>query len=392
MLRFSVTGRRVRRALALALALLAFQAPAASAATSFGANPAEQVNASFGCSFGAPYQGLFGFEPALGTAGSQSCLWTWNSIGAGSDVVPFPVSGGTGTITSVTLPAMPSPGPMAVVVLTAGLNVTTTPGKPNSICCQIKQIGPAFTVPAGQVATVPQSLRVSSTEAADPNQPGDTAFYDLVGIAVLAPNASLPLRYTGNLSVSNFDGAYAYYPAPSAPSGEFAIPFDPAGFRLLANFTVAFDGEAGGGGGGEAGGGGATAPGGGLALAGRPVRVAGDGRTAVLGRVANPPTARTTQRLTALGGGARAAASRQASKQGRKSSKPVVLGRGKTKVPDGKCRKLKLKLNGRGRAQLKKQGKLRARLTVVAVNAAGEKQTVTRTVTIKPAKKKKGKR
>jgi hypothetical protein len=367
-------GRRVRLALALVLALLALPARAASADTSFGANPGEGINTSLSCSIGAPTGNEF-FPIFIGTAGSQSCLWTWNSIGAGTDIVPFPVTGGTGTITSVTLPAMPSPGPMAVVVLSAALNETTNPATPNSICCQIKQIGPAFTVPANQVATVPQSLRVSSTEAADPNKPGDTAFYDLVGVAVLSPSASLPVRYTGNTSVSNFDGTYAYYPAPSGPNGEYATPYDPAGFRLLASFTVAFDEGGNGGGGGE----GAA---GGVKLIGKPVRVGGDGRTVVLGKASNPPTARTTQTLTAAGAA-------RASAAGGKAKKPVVYGRGKAKIGTGKSAKLKLKLNRKGRAKLKKKGKLKARLTVVAVNAAGEKQTVNRTVTIKPKQRKK---
>ncbi len=372
-------GRRAGLAFALALTLLALPAQAASADTSFGANPAEGITTGLTCSFGAPYIAFESVLPAFGTAGSQSCLWTWNNLAVGSDIVPFPVTGGAGTITSVTLPAMPNPGSMAVVVLSAALNETTNPATPNSICCQIKQIGPAFTVPANQVATVPQSLRVSSTEAADPNRPGDTAFYDLVGIAVLSPSASLPLLYTGNASsVSNFDGAYAYYPAPSGPNGEYATPYDPAGFRLTASFTVAFDGSAGGGGGAAAGGEGAA---GGLKLTKKPARVGADGKTVVLGKAANPPTARTVQTLTAPGAA-------RASAAGRKAKKPTVFGRGKAKIAAGKSAKLKLKLNGRGRAKLKKKGKLKARLTVVAVNAAGEKQTVTRTVTIKPRQRK----
>ena len=139
------------------------------------------------------------------------------------------------------------------------------------------------------------------------------------------------------------------------------------------------DGGGGGGGGGEAG------PAAGLKLIGKPVRVAGNGRTVILGKATNPPTARTIQTLTVPAArAARASASRT-----KDAKKNLVVGRGKAKVADGKTAKLKLKLNRRGRAKLRKKGKLKARLTVVAVNAAGEKQTVTRRVTIRPAKRKK---
>ena len=369
-------ARRVSIVLpALLTALLL--APVARADTTFGANPAEGTNTQLSCSFGAPVSfGILGLEPAPGTVGSDSCMWTWSNPAVGTDIVPFPASGGSGTITSVTLPAMTVPGPMAVVVLTAALNATTNPATPNFICCQVKQVGPTFTVPARQVTTVPQNLHVSATEEANLSQPGDTSFGDLVGVAVLSPSASLPIRYTGNTtSVTDFDGASAYYSAPTGPDSEFTTPYNTSGFRLLASFTVAFDagGNGGGGGGGAADG---------LKLARKPVRVGADGKTVVLGKAANPPTARTTQTLTAPAP-ARAAAA------GGKAKKPVVYGSGKTQVASGKTAKVKVKLNRKGRAKLKRQGKLKATLRVVAFDAAGGKQTVTRTVTVKPKKPKK---
>ena len=100
-----------------------------------------------------------------------------------------------------------------------------------------------------------------------------------------------------------------------------------------------------------------------------------DGKTVEVGSATNPPTASATVTLTAPGGAHASAA---------KGHKPVVLGRGKVKVPAGKTVPLKLKLNGKGRAQLKQKGKLTATLAVVAVNSAGEKQTKTARVTIKP--------
>ena len=46
---------------------------------------------------------------------------------------------------------------------------------------------------------------------------------------------------------------------------------------------------------------------------------------------------------------------------------------------------LRLKLNGKARAILKRKHRLKATLTVLAANAQGESQTTTRTVVIKSA-------
>lgn len=346
-------------------------APQANADTAFGGDPSQAVTPGLSCSFGAPLEILGSFGAYPGTPGSQSCMWGWSNPSVGTDIVPIPATGGRGTVTSVTLPAMPNPGPMEVVVLTAALNASTNPAKPDYICCQVKQVGPTFTVPANQVTTVAQNLGVSATEGADLSRPGDTSFGDLLGISVKSPTASLPVRYTGNVSLNNFDGAYAYYPAPGGARGEFLPPYNVTGFQMLArfNFSPAGAGPS------PAGGGGGQAGVSGLRLLGTPVRVGRDGRTVILGQATNPPIVRTTQTLTAPTG-ARAASSA--------AKKPVVFGRGQVKVPAGSSRGIKLALNGKGRARLAKRGQLKATLTVVAKTAQGEAQRRTRTVTIKP--------
>lgn len=364
-------------------ALLLASTPAAHADTTFGSDPAQEVT-PLSCTDGAPiyieiYDLFWSYE---GTAGSPSCMWSWSNTAVGTDIVPFPPTGGTGTVTSVTLPAMPNPGPMAVVVLTSALNAGSSPSHPDYVCCQVKQVGPTFTVPPNQVTTVAQSLHVSATEEADLSVPGDTSFGDLVGVAVLSPGASLPVRYTGATDISNADVAFAYYPAPGGANPEYKPPFNEYGFQLLARFTMAIDAREEEGEEGEGEGG----PAGGVKLIGGPLRVAGNGKTVTLGKAANPPTARTTQTLTVPATARVARASARGKKAARKR-KRVVLGRGRTRVASGKAAKLRLRLNGRGRARLKKKGRLKARLTVVAVNAAGEKQTLTRRVTVKPAKR-----
>lgn len=383
----------MRRHIAVTLAALGLlaAAPTANADTQFGGDPTQAITPGLNCQLGAPTGSEF-VPFFLNTQGSPSCMWSWSNPSVGTDIVPIPVTGGSGTITSVTLPAMPSPGPMQVVVLTAALAASSVPSKPDFVCCQVKQVGPTFTVPANQVTTVSQSLHVSATEEANLSQPGDTSFGDMLGISVVSPSASLPIRYTGNngsASVTNFDGAYAYYPAPAGTDGEYREPYDPVGFQLLARFNLALDGTAPG----------PTAPApapapaptganGGLKLDKGALRLGADGKTLTLGQATNPPTAGTVQTLT-LPATARASATASA-KPGKKKS--TVLGGGKTTVPSGKTVRLTLKLNDKGKAALNSQGSLHATLTIVATNPQGEKQTTTRAVTVKRAKKKPAKK
>lgn len=373
----------VRRALvAAALVASAFLVAAggASADTPFGGNPNGAFTPNFTCESGGP--------PYF--HGAPSCTWFWSRPGTGSDFVPIPVGGGTGVITSVTLPAMPNPGTMQVVVLTAALQATYEPSKPAFICCQIKTLGPTFTVPANQVTTVPQNLAVSATKEANLEHPGETSTGDIVAISTLTPGASIPVRYTGNSNIAaGGDAASAYFPAPTATTGEFIQPTDPAGFELMAQFNL-----------------GATpgplpapapapapTPGpaakGGVKLGGNTFTPGGDGKTLGLGKATNPPTAATTQTLTLPAGGAGHHGGARASAAGT-AKQPVVLGKGKTTVPTGKSAPIKLTLNSKARAKLAKGHALNALLTIVATNAQGESQTVTRAVTVKPkpAKKK----
>jgi hypothetical protein len=362
--------KRLSAALSLTLLCVFAMAATARADTPFGGDPTQAVTPGLSCQGGAP--------PYFG--GASSCMWFWSHIGVGTDFAPIPVTGGSGVITSVTMPAMPNPGSMQVVVLTAALSATNIPSKPQFICCQVKQIGPTFTVPANQVMTVPQNLAVSATKEANLSNPGETSFGDIVAISVLSPTASLPLRYTGSTSLNSSDGGdvnSAYFPAPTATNGEFVQPTDPGGYQLLARFNLGSTPAP------------APAPAapaganGGLKLAKKPLQVGPNGKTVAFGQATNPPTAGTTQTLTAP-------AAARASRAG-KAKKPVVLGKGKTTVPAGKTVGIKLNLNGKARARLKKKGSLKATLTVVAANPQGETQTTTRSVTIKRAAPKKKK-
>ena len=369
----------MRRALvATALMACAFLVAAgtASADTPFGGNPAGAVTPGVNCeNSGQPF------------VGAPTCTWWWSHAGVGSDFAPLPVTGGTATITSVTLPAMPNPGTMQVVILTAALSATNEPSKPQFICCQVKTLGPTFTVPANQVTTVPQSLAVSASKEANLEHPGETSTGDIAAISVLTPGASLPLRYTNQTAINSpsaFEVDEVYFPAPTATSGEFRQGVDPAGFEVMAQYNLG------------TGAGAAPAPApapaptpgpaakGGVKLAGKAFQPGGDGKTLALGKATNPPTATTTQTLTLPAAAARPGT--RASAAG-KPKKPVVLGKGKTTVPAGKSAPIRLTLNSKARAKLAKGHPLKATLTLVATNAQGESQTVTRAVTVKPAKK-----
>jgi hypothetical protein len=357
-------------------ALLAGPAGAA-ADTPFGGNPQNPVTPGVTCENAA-----VSFVPSWR---APTCTWYWSHLGVGSDIVPLPVTGGSATITGVTLPAMANPGTMQVVILTAALSATNEPSRPQFICCQVKTIGPSFTVPANQVATVPQNLAVSATKEANLEHPGETSFGDIAAISVLTPGASLPLRYTGKTSLNSTDGGdgdSAYFPAVTAPNGEFREPTDPAGFEMNVQFTLGTTpapAPAPGPAPAPAVPGGAT----GLKLNKGADRVGADGKTVGFGTAANPPTAATTQTLTLPTG--RAA---RASAAGKKPKKPVVLGAGKTTIAAGKTAPIALKLNGKARAILRKKHKLTATLTIVATNTAGQSETKTSQVTIKPAARK----
>jgi hypothetical protein len=354
----------------LVCAFFAIQAASASADTTFGGNPNGTVTPGGTCEAGGP--------PYF--HGAPTCTWWWGRVPAG-DIVPIPVTGGSGVITSVTLPAMPNPGTMQVVVLTAALAASNNPAMPDFICCQVKTLGPTFTVPANQVTTVPQSLAVSATREANLSNPGETSFGDIVAISTLTPGASIPVRYTGNSNIAaGGDAGSAYFPAPTATSGEFTQATDPAGFEMMAQFTLGATPAAAPAPAPAPAGPPAPTPGPaaktGVKLGGTEFQPGGDGKTLGLGKATNPPTASTTQTLTLPSAGASAAG---------KGKKPVVLGSGKTTVPSGKSAPIKLKLNGKARTALAKRHKLKATLTVVATNSQGESQTLTRSVTIKPA-------
>jgi hypothetical protein len=100
-----------------------------------------------------------------------------------------------------------------------------------------------------------------------------------------------------------------------------------------------------------------------------------------VGRAANPPTAATTQSLTAT---PRALGARA----GKKKPKKVSVGKGKTTVRPGKTATIKVTLTRSARSRLRRGHRIKATLKVTARGATGTKASVTRTITLKPKPRK----
>lgn len=116
------------------------------------------------------------------------------------------------------------------------------------------------------------------------------------------------------------------------------------------------------------------------------VTVATNG-TARLCDATNPPTASTSQSLTGTLPRAKAVAAK------RKKARPrtLTLGTGQTTVPAGETRPVEIKLTGATKRALRKRGRLKAAATIEARGNDGQTATVKRTLTFKPAKKRKRK-
>jgi hypothetical protein len=94
-------------------------------------------------------------------------------------------------------------------------------------------------------------------------------------------------------------------------------------------------------------------------VTGLPKKLVASGLTVTLGTARNPPTASTSQTLTLVGKGGKAAA---------------VLARGSTRIPAGTSRRITVKLKKRLRKTVK------VRLRIVATSSDGTKATITKTL------------
>jgi hypothetical protein len=106
----------------------------------------------------------------------------------------------------------------------------------------------------------------------------------------------------------------------------------------------------------------------------RTTAVAGGARSVVsLGTATNPPTALVSLTLTV--GGAKAAAKRKA--------KALTVGKATVRIPAGKTRALKVTLNKKGKALLRRNRRLKVSVKIVATAPDGTSASRTRSLTIK---------
>jgi hypothetical protein len=99
--------------------------------------------------------------------------------------------------------------------------------------------------------------------------------------------------------------------------------------------------------------------------------VVGRGGAVRLGTATNPPTAETTQVLTGL---LPSTAARR---------RRVVVGRGRTTIPDGQTHTVVAKLNAQGQRTLRARRTLTVSLQIVARGPGGEIATVTHRMTLR---------
>jgi len=132
----------------------------------------------------------------------------------------------------------------------------------------------------------------------------------------------------------------------------------------------------------------ARSPAEGLTNCAATVTVGSDG-TVKLCDAANPPTASTSQTLTAT---LPASYAETARKKKRKKPKPGPVATGQTTIPAGQTVPVTVRLSAKAAGALRKKGKLRVKATIQARGVDGQTATVTSTVNLKPAKKAKRRR
>jgi hypothetical protein len=395
------------------LAIVAGPATLAQAATTFGGNPALAPNATgphgeaLDCASGRPSPAGPSLPFVAGTSAS-SCAW-W---GIGDS--PFKGTGGSGTVTSVTLPAMTDPGPMKVVVFVSRAYYPEH-SEPEFQCCEVKELSQVFTPTPNQEFTELLDLPVEGQ--AEIYKPGQISVKDVVGVSMLSPTQSMPVAAEPGTKYEDF--GYLFYPSPLGPAGacteqcpsDGKAPVTTVEYDMLAQFTLepASTSTGGGGGGGSTGGGvtipptktGTTitpplvsplpappSPATGLKLTSGSVSVPTSGKVADLGTASNPPTASTTQTITGVLPVAHSSAVAASKKKAAKKPKAVVLGSGATTVAAGKTAAIAVKLTSAASAALKAGKSLTVTEKITATGTTGLTATTTRTIVLKPTRSK----
>jgi len=336
-----VKGRAWIAAVGAALAVVS--APASAQAASFGVDLGNAPNNTTTCGQGIPPLFITGI-------GSPSCMYFSGAPG------PSPYAPASGTVTAVRVRVGPVTGPMQVVVLRSLYqNKPGDPGHPYFACCFVEHYGPIFEPQANAVTTVQANLPMTEQPTPPPEDFSTNAAADFLALSVLASNVPVPMF------IDNQSGDSGFYPAPNeqttpapAQNPTFASTNFFAG-QIMINADLS---TAGGGGAPTGGGGGGGAPAGGhggapaaipaFALPKLAIPVKGNTATVPVQCLLADCTGTLALQNAQLSGPARVAKSKG------KKPKVVSYGTAAFSLKAGTTGKIKVKLDGAGRALFKK--------------------------------------
>lgn len=217
-------GRNViRAALLLAAAIIAM--PASASALTFGADLS-----------GPPVQTPTCPQIAAAVAvlppASPSCMVTF--LGTSPATLSPP---GSGTVTAVRVRAGANPGPMRINVVRFLFQQTGDPARPSSAGPFLEAYGPQFTPAANAVTTVPTSLAMTVTGTPDPSDLKTVQVIDFLALEILGSNIGVPLyKVDGALTYPVFPGPTGQSLAAPSPNALTSFTTAGAGVGMSADF------------------------------------------------------------------------------------------------------------------------------------------------------------
>lgn len=200
------------------LAILAASAgPAAAATVTFGADlgqvPANNTPGT-ACKDGTWWNALLLGLPLLGNivpANAQgSCQFSSGGINtSGSFGLAAPA---TGTVTAARVKVGNITGPMRINVIRTLFQQTGNAASPSVTTPFMQAYGPTFTPQANAITTVPLNLPVRAQATPDVNDTGTVAGTDWLALEVLSPDVPVPLALSSGAAAFFF----AAFPGPTA--------------------------------------------------------------------------------------------------------------------------------------------------------------------------------
>lgn len=298
---------------------------------------------------------------------SPSCMVTF--LGASPATLSPPASG---TVTAVRVRAGANPGPMRINVVRFLFQQTGDPARPSTAGPFLEAYGPQFTPAANTVTTVPTSLAMTVTGTPDPSDLKTIQVIDVLALEILGSNIGVPLyKVDGALTYPVFPGPTGQSLAAPSPNALTSFTTTGAGVGMSADFEPSGNpnvtptpptspGTAG------AGGGQATRPG-----------------TLITPKLLLPAT---TARLRDGGvslpltcQGADCAGTIQLLARGGAAA-PATYGSARFAMKAGAKKQVRIKLNAKGRALVKRRKKVKLTAKVTFSKGGGATQRFTVTV------------